>query len=63
MMSAKMATPALLKVKVFEINVIKSYILSRTSPAKFCHITQIIMWMWSCDQNLVTLAFLQEKLS
>ena len=63
MMSAKMATPALLKIKVFEINVIKSYTLSRTSPTKFCHITQIIMWMWSCDQNLVTLAFLQEKLS
>ena len=34
-----------------------------TSPAKFCHMTQIILWMWSCDQSLVTLAFLWEKLS
>ena len=34
-----------------------------TSPTKFCHMTQIILWMWSCDQSLVTLAFLWEKLS
>ena len=25
--------------------------------------TQIIFWMWSCDQSLVTVAFVQEKLS
>ena len=55
-MSAKMATQALLKIKVFEIKVITSYILSMMSPAKFCHMTQIISWMWSCDQSLVTLA-------
>ena len=57
MMPAKMATPALLKERYFEIKVITSYILSMTSPAKFCHMTQIILWMWSCDQSLVTLAF------
>ena len=51
MMAAKMATPALLKIKVFT-----SYILPMTSPTKFCHITQIILWMWSRDQSLVTLA-------
>ena len=28
-----------------------------TSPTKFCHIAEIILWMWSCDQSLVTLAF------
>ena len=52
MMPAKMATPGLLKIKI-----ITSYILSVTSPTKFCHMTQIILWMWSCDQSLVTLAF------
>ena len=52
MMSAKMAAPALLKIKA-----ITSYILSMTSPTKFCHMTQIILWTWSCDQSLVPLAF------
>ena len=52
MMSAKMATPGLLKLKV-----ITSYILSMTSSTKFCHMTQIILRMWSWDQSLVTLAF------
>ena len=23
-----------------------------TSPTNFCHMTQIILWMWSCDQSL-----------
>ena len=30
---------------------------------KFYHVTQIILYMWSCDQILKTLAFLWEKLS
>ena len=63
MMSAKMATPSLLIIKDFEIKAITSYILSTTSPTKFCHTTQIILWMWSCDQSSVTLAFVKEKLS
>ena len=58
--SAKMATPGLLKIKYFEI---KSYILSMTSPTKFCHMAQIILWIWSCDQSVVTLAFVLEKIS
>ena len=33
-----------------------------TSPTKFCHMAHIILWMWSCDQGLVTLAFVKEKL-
>ena len=48
----KMATPALLKIRYFEINVITSHILSVTSPAKFCYMAQIMLWMWSCDQIL-----------
>ena len=39
------------------LKVITSYILSMASPTKFCHMTQIILWMQSCDQSLVTLAF------
>ena len=34
-----------------------------TSPTKFYLVIQIILQMWSCDQSLATLAFLQEKLS
>ena len=34
-----------------------------TASTKFYHMTQIILWMWLRDQSLVTLAFLQEKLS
>ena len=34
-----------------------------TSPTKFYHVNQIILQMWSCDQSLVTVAFLWEKLS
>ena len=32
-----------------------------TSPTKFCHMTQIILWMWSCDQSLATLAYLYKE--
>ena len=34
-----------------------------TSPTKFYHAIQIILYIGWCDQNLVTLAFLREKLS
>ena len=34
-----------------------------TSPTKFYQVIQIILYMCSCDQSLVTLAFLWEKLS
>ena len=40
-----------------------SYFLSMTSLAKFYPVTEIILEMWSCDQSLLTLAFLWEKLS
>ena len=34
-----------------------------TSATKFYHVIQIILYMCSCDQSLVTVAFLWEKLS
>ena len=34
-----------------------------TLSLKLYHLTQIILQMWSCDQSLVTLAILREKLS
>ena len=34
-----------------------------TSPTKFHPVIQTILYICSCDQNLVTLAFLWEKLS
>ena len=58
MVSAKMATPGLLKIKVFlnkRYDVIISVLMS---PRNFYHVTQIILQMWSCDQSLVTVAFL-----
>ena len=33
------------------------------SPGKFFHVAEIILQKWSCDQSLVTLAFLSQKLS
>ena len=57
MISAKIATPAILKVRYFEIKEITSYILSITSTKNFCYMTQVALWMWSRDQSLVTLAF------
>ena len=37
--------------------------MSKTSPTKFCHATQIKLYMWSCGQILITLLFLWEKFS
>ena len=54
MISVKMATVGFLKSSYFEIKVMTSYILSMTSPTKFLHVTQIILYMWLCDQNLLT---------
>ena len=43
MMSAKMAAPALLKINIFWNKGYYAYLLSMTSPKKFCHMTQIIL--------------------
>ena len=50
----KWVLQSLLKLRHFEIKVITSYILSMTSPTKFCQMTQIILWIWSCDRISVT---------
>ena len=52
MMPTKLATPGLLKRKIFRNKVFDVIIL---------HLIQIILSMWSCDQRLVTLAFLEKK--
>ena len=60
MMSAKMATLGLYKLK---LSWNKGYDIIASTPdvtSKVYHVTQIILWMWSC---LVTLAFLWEKIS
>ena len=58
MMSAKVAAPALLKMKV-----ITSYILPMMSTTKLCHMNEILLWMWSCDPSLITVAFVEKELS
>ena len=57
MMSAKMATPGLLKIKVFWDKDYHFIYSVYDVTKKFCHMTQVILWVWSCDQSLVTLAF------
>ena len=63
MMSAKMATPGLLRIMVFWNECYDVIISVITSPGKFYHVIQIILQMCSCDQSLVTVAFLWETLS
>ena len=43
MMSAKLATLSLLKIRYFEIKVMTSYIPSMVSPATFYYVTQIVL--------------------
>ena len=69
MMSAKMATVGLLKTKIFwnkGYNVIASTdkILSwEYIYIYICVCVCVYVCVWSCDQSLVTLAFLWEKIS
>ena len=63
MMSAKMFTLGLLKIRYFEVKLTTSNILLWHHQQIFFYVTQVTLYMWSCDQNLVTLAFLWEKLS
>ena len=62
-MSAKLVTLNILKIKIFEIKVITFEILFMKEPTNFYHMNQTIFYMWYCDQSLLTLAFLWEKLS
>ena len=60
MMSAKMATVGLLKTKIFWN---KGYVIASTDKILSRVYIYIYIYMWSCDQSLVTLAFLWEKIS
>ena len=62
MISAKMATLGLLKIKLLWNNGY-DVIIPVHDVRKNYHVTQIILQMWSCDQRFVTLPFLWEKLS
>ena len=61
MMSGKIA--GLLKIKVFWNKGYDVIIISMMSPTKYYQVIQIILQMWPCDQILVTVSFLWEKLS
>ena len=58
MMSVKMATPGLFKITIFWNKGYDVIIPVHGVPTKFYHVIQIILKMWSFDQSLVTLAFL-----
>ena len=60
--SAKLFTPGLLKIKVFQNKVYDVIISVHDVTKKLSRASNCIV-MWSCDQGLVTLAFLREKLS
>ena len=53
MMSAKMATLGLLKIKVFLNKGYDVIFLPMTPPTKFYHMTHITLWMWSYDYVIV----------
>ena len=59
MISAKMAALGLLKIKV---SAIKFMNFVYDAINKIFSSDSILLQMWSCDQNLLTLAFLWEKL-
>ena len=62
-MSAKITTPDLLKTRVFWNIGYGFIILTMMLPIKFDHVIQMILYIWSPDQSLVTAAFLWVKLS
>ena len=63
MMSAKMVTLGLLKIKLIWNNGYDVIFLSMAPSTIFYPVTQMIFYMGSSDPSLVTLAFLWEKLS
>ena len=50
-------------LNIYIISLSKTFPQTLTLSTKFYHATQIILYMWSCHQSLVTLAFLWENLS
>ena len=63
MMSAKMATLGLVEIRVFWKKGYDVIVFVHDVTKTFYHVIQIILYMWSCDQSLVTVAYLWEKLS
>ena len=58
MMSAELASPGLLKMKVF-LDIVHDIIISvNIVTSKTLSLTQVILQTWSCDKSFVTLAFL-----
>ena len=62
-MTAKSASPDLLKILVFWNKGYDVIIPVDDVTNKIFHVVQIILEVCSCDQGLVTVAFLWEKLS
>ena len=63
MMLVKMAILGFLKIKVFRNKGYDVITSLYDVINKIYHVTQILLQMWSCDQSLVTLGLLWEKLS
>ena len=63
MMPVEMAILGSLEVKVFWKKLMTSSFLSMTYPTQLFRVTNVILWKWSCGQNLLTLAFVWETLS
>ena len=61
--AAKLATLSLPKIMVFWNKVYDVIISVHGVTPKYHHVTQIILQMWLCDQSLITLTFVWEKLS
>ena len=60
-MSAKLATVGLLKINIFWNKGYDVILSANDVTKKLYHVTQVIMWTWSYDHILVTLAFLWEN--
>ena len=58
MISAKMAALDLLKIKVFSNKGYDVIISEHDATKNVLSRIQITLWIWSCDQSLVTLGFL-----
>ena len=58
MMSGNLATPGLLKIKIFQNKGYEVLIPDYDVINKLLSLTQIILKMWSSNQSLVTVAFL-----
>ena len=63
MMPAKMATPGLLKINIFWKKAYDVIIFAHDATNTISSRHSNIMYIWSCDPSLVTLAFLWKKLS